>query len=505
MTQSVSVLNDTTFIAVNVHAHSSEFQCKLHAHTSIAALTAQLVGQLSELAERKAVKDYLATRKVQWALEYGPVRRRLSPETTLDEAGVHPGADLYLTQRSRTEEYPVLRDDVADGAAEASKKSFRVLDGSDTRRLGVVALPSVAAVLSAIGVAQVFAVSEQARIPVAAALGVLALMCTTLAAVMSRMRREYADVSGSLSIAAYITAAAAAVVAVPRDPGVWHVTTAGAAVGVLVAVLGPVTKNRPASLHVGAGVLAFCAVFVGVVHLLLDASSQSVASQLLFLSVVAIVFCTQISRQVGNVRVNRIPTTGEPILTEAERKAAERGERVSKVAKVSKRSTSSVAIEAILNQENRVNTTLKAMIGMVTAAGILMVASATALGYFSKDYEWHAFALVAAASVVAVAVGRGLVSRDASLPLLVTGPLAACGYLLGRSLSPHPADATVIVAGAVPLLIFVIVAIIWAVRAQSLHSPLSKRRLEIIATLAVIGVFPLVVFIAEGWSRIRNR
>ncbi|MFZ2238023.1 MAG: type VII secretion integral membrane protein EccD, partial [Gordonia amarae] len=185
MTQPVSVLNDTTFTGVNVHAHSSEFQCKLHAHTPASSLTAQLVEQLSALSDRET-KDYLSEEKVQWALEFGPMRRRIAPETTLDAVGVPPGADLYLTKRSRTEQYPVLRDDVADGAAEASKKVFRRLDHSDTRRMGVVAIPGVVAALSAVGAAQVFEVSEQARFVAAAALGALAVMCAVLTGVLSR-------------------------------------------------------------------------------------------------------------------------------------------------------------------------------------------------------------------------------------------------------------------------------------------------------------------------------
>jgi hypothetical protein len=43
------------------------------------------------------------------------------------------------------------------------------------------------------------------------------------------------------------------------------------------------------------------------------------------------------------------------------------------------------------------------------------------------------------------------------------------------------------------------------VRAQKLHSPLGKRRLELAATAAVVTMFPLLVLIMEGWSKVRNR
>lgn len=495
MTQSASVLNDTTFTAVNVHVHGTDFQCKLHAHTPVMSLIQQVREQFNDMSESEALNDYLQAERVQWALEHGPVRRRLDPETTLDEAGIAPGADLYLTHRTRTESYPVLRDDVAEGAAEVSKRVFTVLDGGDTRRLGVMALPAAVTAVAAIGIADVFSVNVTARWPVVGVLVALTLMCASVAAVLSQVREDYADLAGSLCVCSYLAAAAAAIVAVPREPGVWHLTTAGAAVATLVAILWPLTKQRPAALHVGVGVTAFCGVFVGVTHTALAVSSQAVTAQLIFVATAVLVCGTQIARQVGKVRVNYIPTTGEPLLNRSELT----------VAQVSRRSTSGVAMEAMLNQETRVITTLQSLIGMVAAAGAVLVVSAAAGGYFTHDYEWHMFALVSAAAIAAVAVGRGLVIRAASVPLMVAGPLAAAAYLTGRCLSPHPADVTVLVAGAAPLLIFVLISSIWAVRSQALHSPLGKRRLEIVATAAVVTMFPLLVLIMEGWSRVRNR
>ena len=35
MNQPASVLSDTTFVAVNVHARDTAFHCKLHAHTPV--------------------------------------------------------------------------------------------------------------------------------------------------------------------------------------------------------------------------------------------------------------------------------------------------------------------------------------------------------------------------------------------------------------------------------------------------------------------------------------
>lgn len=491
-----SVLNDVTFVAVNVHARSSAFQCKLHAHTPVAALVPQLVEQfLGQCSGNDPLREYLTAERVEWALEHGPVRERIDADSTLDEVGIVPGSDLYLTQRTRTESYPVLRDDVAEGAAEVSKRVFKVLEPRDTRRLGVFAMPFAVGAASLVGVADVLRGDHASRWPAVAALAALAVMSAAVAGVLSRSRAEYSDVSAALCVAAYLAAAGAAVAGIPRDPGVWHVATAGAAVATLAVVLWSVTGNRPPELHVGVATVSAGAVAVGLLHLVLPVSSQAVAAQLVFLAMVVMVFGTPLARAVGGVRVNYIPTTGEPLV---------RREDMT-VHQVSKRSTSAVAIEAMLNQENQVVTTLRALVGMMTSSSVLLVISAGAAGYFTRDYEWHLFALIAAATVAAVSIGRGLVIRAASLPPLIAGPLAATAYLVGRAVAVHPADPTVIAAGAIPLLVFVLVSAIWAVRAQTMHSPLDKRRLEFAATVAVVTMFPLLVLIMEGWSKVRNR
>ena len=496
MTTASSVLNDVTFVAVNVHARDSSFQCKLHAHTAAAAVVPQLVEQfLSRCGSNDPLREYLTTERVEWSLEYGPIRERIDPESTLDEAGIIPGTDIYLTQRTRTEDYPVLRDDVAEGAAEVSKRVFRVTEARDTRRLGAFALPFAVGAVSLVGVATVLGGDTGSRWFVLAALAALAVMCASVAAVLSRSHTSYGDVSSALCVAAYLATGAAAVAGVPRDPGIWHLTTAGAAVATMVVLLWALTGNRPAALHVGVATAAIGTVTVGLLHLLLPTSSQAVAAQLVFFSVVVMVFSTPLARAVGGVRVNYIPTTGEPLV---------RREDMS-VHQVSKRSTSAAAIEAMLNQENQVITTLRALIGMVTAAAILLVGSAAAAGYFTRDYEWHMFALVAAATMASIAIGRGLVIRAASLPLMIAGPTAATAYLVGRAISPHPAQPLVLAAGAIPLLVFVLLSAIWAIRAQTMHSPLDKRRLEFVATVAVVTMFPLLVLIMEGWSKVRNR
>lgn len=496
MSQPVSVLHDTTFVAVNVHVRDTAFQCKLHAHTPVVSLTSQLREQFSAKVKAQGpVAEYLQAERVEWALEHGPVRQRLNPEASLDEAGVAPGADVYLVHRTRTESYPVLRDDVAEGTAEVSKRMFAVLDGRDTRRLGVAALPAAAAAVAAIGIADVLTGNTVARWPVTAVLITLSVMAATVAAVLSRARSGYADVAAGLCVCAYLAAAGAGLVAVPRGLGVWHLLTVGAAVATTVVVLWSATDDRPAALHAGVATAATCAVVVGAANIAFPVSSQAIAAQLVCAAIAVIVWGTQIARRIGRVRVNHIPTTGEPLIRRSD----------ATVAEVSRRSTSAAAIESMLGQEARVLTTLRALIGMISAAVAVLVLASAAGGYFTANYEWHMFALVAAASIAAVAVGRGLVIRAVSVPLLVGGPLGATAYLLGRALSPRQADVVVLAAGTVPLLIGVVIASAWAVRAQTLHSPLDKRRLELIATAAVVTLLPLLVLIMEGWSRVRNR
>ena len=55
-------------------------------------------------------------------------------------------------------------------------------------------------------------------------------------------------------------------------------------------------------------------MLVGLLHMALPVSSQAVAAELVLTALLVILWCTQTSRLVGRVRVNYIPTTGEPLL-----------------------------------------------------------------------------------------------------------------------------------------------------------------------------------------------
>lgn len=492
-----AVLNDRTFISVSVHARDIAFGCKVHVHTPVVALIPQLRETLlAQCGDRPEVREYLTTEQVEWALEYGPIRSRVDSDATLEEAGVLPGTDLYLTHRSRTESYPVLRDDVAEGAAEVSKRMFSVLEARDTRRMGVVAIPVVVGAASAVGLASVLGgvAVGPLRWVVVAVLAAIAAMCASVAGVLSRGYDEYGDVSAALSVGTYLAAAAAAASGVPRAPGVWHLLAAGAVVTTTAVLLWTLTGNRPAALHTGVITAGAATVVVGLLHLLLPVSSQAVAAQLVAAAVAVMVWSTQASRLVGGVQVAYIPTTGEPLVNPDS----------GAVHEVSKKSTSAAAIEAMLNQENRVTVTLWALVGMVVSASVMLVASAAASGYFTVHYEWQTLALVIASAVAAVAVGRGMVVRAASVPMVAAGPLAVTAYLVARAVSPHPAGPSVIAAGLVPLLVIVLLSAIWAIRSQGMHSPIGKRRLELLAAVAVAVILPLLAFIMELWSRFRS-
>ena len=62
----------------------------------------------------------------------------------------------------------------------------------------------------------------------------------------------------------------------------------------------------------------------------------------------------------------------------------------------------------------------------------------------------------------------------------------------------------VLIAGAAPLMLFVLLSTLWAIRAQSMHSPLDKRRLERVAVLAVVAALVLTGFLSAraGGTRV---
>ncbi|KXO90961.1 type VII secretion integral membrane protein EccD (plasmid) [Tsukamurella tyrosinosolvens] len=495
MTQPTAVLADTDFLPVLVHAGSSAFEIKLHIHTPVVALLPQLREQFLNDNPPAPTRKYLQERGVEWALEKGAMRERIEPEATLATAKVKPGADLYLTHRRRTEEYPTLRDDTAEGAAEVGRDNFAKVEEADSRKLAVWALPLGVVALGLIGVGEILAGNTQMRWPFLGLLSAITVLCIAVAAVLAKNYTEYRDVGVSMSVGAYAAVSAAALIAVPRELGVWHLTTIGAAAATVALVLWYVTDNTPASLHIGVGSAALILVVVGVLHLLLPVSPQATAAQIAFLSMSMIVRATKRSRNLNKVRVNYIAGEGEPVDNRTE----------ISVKQASRRTTSHVAIESMLNQEGRVIATIHTLIGVTIASSITLVVAALAGGYFTRQYEWHMFGLIASASIVALAMGRGFVPRALAIPLLIAGPVTWAAYLVGRAISPTGADTVVLAAGTVPLVLGVLVSSLWGIRNQPMHSPLAKFRLELLALLAAVSAFPLTLVIMEVWPMVRNR
>lgn len=488
-------MSTVTYSGFCVHAQGSAFQVKLDTRTPIAELIPQLLDELAPLSESDEVREFLEAEWASWAIERGPVRHRIDPESTLADSGVRPGTDLYLTHRKATEDYPVLHDDVAQGAEVVSADLYPKMSPEDTRRIGAAALPLAVAALSAVGAGSVILGDGGAiRWVVLGMLAVVSAMCLSTATVLLRAYEAYDDVAAGLSLSAYIAGAGAAVVSIPRDLSIWHLTTVGAVTVAMAAVQIALTGNRPATLHAGVAAVATCSVIVGVAGMLYEVSAQAAAAQMTALLLAIAVYSPQLARIAGRLRVNYLPATGEPLTDR----------RDMSIKEVSRRSTSAVAIEAVINRRDRVVETLSLLVGMVSGVSLAIIVAAFAGGWFTRQYEWQMFFLVAASCVALIAAGRGFAPRAAAVPLLIAGPTAWAAYLLGRAIGQHPADNTVLLAGAVPALTALLISAAWAIRQKDMYSPLSKAHLERIATVAVITVVPLLVLVMQVWARIRN-
>lgn len=492
----VDIVKDSTFVSVNIRADKLAFAGKVHIRTPVSDLIHDILRDF----RREAVTDrsdvsYLNAQGVSWALEYGPTRKLIPLDMTLEEVDIRNGSTLYLTHRQSTESYPILRDDIAEGAVDVSKREFPIVEAKDTRTAALFAFPATAAIMALTGLGLISGDASVFRWPAVGVLGLIAFMTAALAVVLyQKPEDKNEDIAASLSVSAYIAAAAAGICAIPRDMSIWHIATAGAAVVTLMTILILASGNRPARLHVGVGVLAITSIVIGGLQYLINTSTQGLAVEFMAAAAVLMIWSTKSSRNIGGVQVNYIPTLGEPMQDRA----------TLSVAEVSRNSGSKGALESMMNRETNVIAATNAMIGQAYACSAMSIVAATVAGWHTASYEWPLFAYVAAICIIMLSVSRAVAIRGVALPLLAAGVGTWAGYMVGRVQADIPPSPLLIGLASIILVVGVVVGSMWAIRKRRMHSPLRKRDLGWIAALAILSIGPLLVFIVGLLGRIRG-
>lgn len=510
-----------TFLRTSIVLNDSSHDIQIHAHEPVSTTVYEVLRCLKEdFIEKGRDTAWLEDPDVSWTLErYG--RRQLDMDKTLAEQGLYDGTRLYLVKNASNETYPLLDDDLTEAVARGSE---RVPEWRYDLNGITLANHSLAALGIGLSTAAVLGLGWAARLPdiahygAAAALLLAAIVATALAVPLSKTK----DLSlpNSLAVAGYAMVAAAAFTAIPRPPGLWHIPVVASAViiyGIIFKVLAP----NLIEVH-AAALSAFVPVLViGVITLCLEMFAPSyvygmspTAGQVMFLALLILVYAPTLSMSLGKIPTPEVKTAGQGVhgddsdnLHRVSRGAGDDPNRPA-LHDVNVASSGREATERIINRDQQVADAHRYLVGLLIGSCSAIAVSAAFLGYGVSALGKHYWLVFAFAMVTAVCMfnhGRTYRPADARRTIYVASGATVVSYLGGLVVSDPSGNVYQIVAGAALVTVYVLVGCLWSLAQKTIKSPLTQRKLELLDAGFFLLPLPLLAFIMDAWTLIRNR
>lgn len=499
-------LTDVVRVAVNVPetkaGMATKMEYELPSSSPVGDIIPELVGYI--------IGDLQAAGKdVEWLTD-SAARFQLSKRVNLDpfeenktlfDVGIRDGMEVYLSKRSPNERFSALQDDVSEGVAYYHNRHYPDWGVQDSQKFGVIALGVLAVFLSVLG-ALSGSGDSLARWPILGAAIAVAGTSLSVSVALYRIKSALRPLAATLMVSAYSAVACAAWVAIPRPPGLFHVAlTAG--VLAACAVIFSSLSSEPAALHHGVGVPALGVLVVMAINYFYHSSPSIIAAQVFIIEMMLLLVAFRLSMAFAHIETPYVPATGEPLLKQT-------GKNSFDVAEVSARSTSQVAIESILNQEDRVIAAHNIHNGITAGIGFTMSLAAAVMGYFTENHVWLTFALAIEGALLLMYRGRYSADRAISGILLVSAIVVWATYLVAIAVAPAreylgQPIAVQMALGFVVLAAFIVMGTIWSLRERYIHSANISKMLEMLEWVVLSLPIPTLFFLMDGYSRIRHR
>lgn len=441
---------------------------------------------------------------VSWTLErYG--RRQLDPDLRLSEQeGVHDGVRLYLVKNASNETYPFLDDDLTEAVAKGAERvpEWRYdINGITFAQRSLAALGVFLSLAAAVGLGWAADIPDYAHFSAAGALGALALVSAALSA--SASRDKSLSLSNVLAVGGYSFAAAAAFVAIPQEPGLWHILT----VTSVVFVYGVVFRVFSANLvEVHAAVLSAATpmLIVGLLALGLEMFVPSLAyttavwaAITIFIALLTLVYSSQVSMALGKIQIPIVHTRGEGVFGDDE-----------SLHNANKRHSGREATESVINRHKQITSAHRHMIGILLGTCGAMIGSAAFLGLGVAElgkHHWMTFGYATLSALCLFDRGRAYRPADARLIIYVSAGLFMASYVIGLALSSAEGNRWQILAALGAVTVFAVVGILRSLGQKKVRSPITKRWLELLDAGSYFLLLPLLGAIVDIWPLIRNR
>lgn len=456
----------TVFSRVTVVAPRTRIDVALPADVSIADLLPMLLDMAKE-----ATPDGGA-RHGGWCLaRLG--ESPLDPSRTLASLGVVDGDLLQLRRRSDNPP-PPLYDDVVDAIAEATPTSFRPWTKETAHRIGHAAA-GLTLVLSAVAILLAGPVGgAHSSIVAAIAAGVVAILAVTIGATITH---AYDSATTGVIVAAtggLPMAFVCGLYVVPGSPGAANLLLGCvfmlivAAASIMVVGSG-ITVFIAAATASGIGALAF------LVGTLVTEPFTFIAAGTAAVALAALSVLPRVTIQLAKLPLPSVPRDAEDL-----------------------REDSGFPDFRVI--ERRTGLAHEYMTGMIVGCGVTAAVSAVLAA--SSPGIWGVLEC-AAVSAVLLLRGRTYANGAQAVALLLIGMLTAAGLLIGWTVTATASDRLIYVFGSL-LVIAAGTLVVGIVFPEQRFSPVLRRAVDVLEAVLIVSVLPLALAVMNLYSTIRH-
>ena len=462
-------INDEDRVSVSVTIPHHSIDMVLPRYTPVSAILAELVDKCRKALDGRD-SDYFAERTVSWHLErlFGEA---ISPDQTLDEAGVVSGARIFLKKGNPTEIYPELIDDHAEFIAQHQTTQFAAWSSRYSRPLSSTVL-LVCTALGLIGL--VTFTGQHPHLPPLARYSIVGGLIAAAALIFAiTFVCDYADDPQTDSVPRWgfwvgygLTAAAAAIV-IPRAPSVYTIIVVAVVLATLAVIFYGATKRYPL-VHVTVASASILAAIAPLLSVAYPWPPMVIAAQTMALGLAFLSRSSQIALSLAKINLPYIAASGESYIKNL------KGD-VSKLPLITSKDET---LDSIFHQKERVGASRYAILAVTTGFCAIITAAAFFVG-LRPTGSWP----MIAAFVVLIATAlmfRGLCSGDALLQTVYW--IAATATVIAFAAGSIAAGGlTVNVAALIAALTAVAaLTVIVSIRQISLTSNSVKRLIDVL-------------------------
>lgn len=410
----------------------------------------------------------------------------ISPSQTLTDADVFDG-ELLVLRSVTAKEQPAVFDDVIDAVSKLSSTSFRSWTATSARWAGYIAGTAGVVLGAALLAVAKYQDAGVAAGFVAAAVALGALVAATIAARMYGATMT-ATVLGLCAMVLTFTATA---LFVPDDFDVPHYLF-GFAATLLAAAIGYRASGTGATMFAAVITTSLFGVGVMAVLMIWDPAPVKVGAVLVAVGILVVSMVPRFASGLARLPVPPVPTAGG-VIDPADHEPRPTIEGIGAIG------MTALPDGAKLVQRARAANHYQS--GILVGCAVATVAGAfTAADPFGSP-RWQGVALAVIAAVILCLRGRSFADVVQAGTLMAGGSIGLIGLLVGLAVG-SPSRA--LLAGVL-LLAFAAIAFVFGVVGPTTEmSPVTMRAGELFEYALIVAIVPLMFWLLDLYSLMRN-